>query len=394
MYLSPYSSAPWILPAKASEVANPSRPRSCNSRISASTSYTLHNFPYYESQLYDTVESDKPFATNDLGNNHPYTHSEPRTNRHEPVFKKMPLFFSKYRGCFGRQENSHPPSESPRPVPNSTNDSTQVAKSLPGTSGDAMNDRIYSRDTRLLDLDALMDDDPITAHQRDWFARVNLAVLDHMNGPTYDASHDYEHCIRVVNNAHRLWKAEKHHDWAREIDPLVMYTAALVHDIGDEKYRVAEDDDEEVVLDTYEAKREHECDVIRDFLDALKVPPLVAGQAAYIASFVSFTRELNDPEPMNVAMNNFPALKFVQDADRLDALGPMGIARACVFGGIKEDRRNNTILTFLQLVDDRFVLYPGLMKTKTGKKEADRAWAYMLEFKKGMLEQADCEPIL
>jgi uncharacterized protein len=72
----------------------------------------------------------------------------------------------------------------------------------------------------------------------------------------------------------------------------------------------------------------------------------------------------------------------------------MGIARACLFGGVNAERRKNTILTFVEIMDDRFVHYPGLMKTKTGKKEADKAWAYMLEFKEGMLEQADCEAIL
>jgi uncharacterized protein len=393
MYLSPYSTAPWVLPVKASEVANPSCPHSRTSRISASTSYTLHNFPYHESQLYYTAESDNFFATHNFYNNHPYHYSDSRVSTHKPVFRKMPSFFSKLRGCFGQRENSHSPSEQPRPFLNSTDDSTQVAESISDTNGDALKTRIHSRDTRLLNLDALMDDDPITAYQREWFARVNLAVLEYMNGPTYDASHDYEHCIRVVNNAHRFWKAEKHHHWAREIDPLVIYTAALVHDVGDEKYRVAKDG-AKVVLDTHEAQRENQCDVVRDFLDALNVPPLVAGQAAYIASYVSFTRELNDPEPVIVAMNKFPALKFVQDADRLDALGPMGIARACLFGGVNEHRRYNTILKFLELVEYRFVHYPGLMKTKTGKKEADKAWAYMLEFKMGMLEQANCEAIL
>jgi hypothetical protein len=33
-------------------------------------------------------------------------------------------------------------------------------------------------------------------------------------------------------------------------------------------------------------------------------------------------------------------------------------------------------------------------KMKTGKKEADNAWKYMLEFRRGMLEQADCEALL
>jgi uncharacterized protein len=305
----------------------------------------------------------------------------------------MPSFISKIRGCFeGLEKKSPSSSEQPTSVPKTDiNTSTPVSESTPNTNSAALDTRISSRDTRLLNLDALMDGTPVTPYQHAWFARVNAAVLEYMNSATYDASHDYEHCIHVVNNAHRLWNAEKHHPWTRDINPLVIYTAALCHDIGDEKYRVADD---EVVLYTHEAKRERQCDVIRDFLDGLKVPPQVAGQAAYIASFVSFTREMKNPQPLMVAMDDFPALRFVQDADRLDALGPMGIARACVFGGVKEDRRHNTILNFVELMDQRFVHYPGMMKTQTGKKEAEKAWACMLEFKKGMLQQADCEVIL
>jgi uncharacterized protein len=197
-----------------------------------------------------------------------------------------------------------------------------------------------------------------------------------------------------VKNAHRLWLAEKHRPWARAIDPIVMYTAALVHDIGDEKYRVTNGDGSMVSVQTYAAKRDRQCNTIRDMLDALHVPPQVAGPSAHIASLVSFTREMNDDALLRGEMGKFPALRIVQDADRLDALGPMGIARAAYHGGMNEARRHDTILTLVQLMDERFVHYKGRMKTETGRREAEMAWVYMLEFKEGMLKQAHCEDVL
>jgi hypothetical protein len=50
------------------------------------------------------------------------------------------------------------------------------------------------------------------------------------------------------------------------------------------------------------------------------------------------------------ALNTHPALAFVQDADRLDTLGPMGTARAAVFGSIHEQRKKNTILMLVYLM--------------------------------------------
>jgi uncharacterized protein len=76
----------------------------------------------------------------------------------------------------------------------------------------------------------------VTEHQRAWFTRINIAVRDHMNGPKYDASHDYEPYVCVVRLANRLWLAEEHHRWARDINPKVIYTAALIHDVGNDKY--------------------------------------------------------------------------------------------------------------------------------------------------------------
>jgi hypothetical protein len=72
----------------------------------------------------------------------------------------------------------------------------------------------------------------------------------------------------------------------------------------------------------------------------------------------------------------------------------MGIARAVYHGGVNETRRHDTILTLVQWMDVRFVHYPGRMKTETGRREAEMAWVYMLEFKEGMLKQAHCEDIL
>ncbi|KAH3909739.1 hypothetical protein HBH56_151640 [Parastagonospora nodorum] len=177
-----------------------------------------------------------------------------------------------------------------------------------------------------------------------------------------------------------------------EMDPLVVFTAALVHNIGDGEYpkSVAVDRD----LLTPEEQRELHRKIVHSFLTNLECPPHIADAAAEIASSVSFSLERKDPSHIQGVLCRLPALRIVQDADRLDALGEMGIARAALYGGVDSKWRKNTTMTLAERMNKRFVHYPGLMKTETGRVKAERAWEYMVQFKKGMEEQADCEAIL
>ncbi len=254
---------------------------------------------------------------------------------------------------------------------------------------------------------------------RTWFEKVNIEVREIMNGPQYDASHDYEHIQRVVNEARKLWLAEKaahrrqkgdgYGDIQEVNEALTLYVAAMVHDVGDGKYDSASSSSKsqetggeiriEVehwisLSDEAAKKRDRQRDLIFSFLKKCGCPPAIAGPASHIASLVSFTRENVAKELVAQECEAYPLLKYVQDADRLDALGAMGIARVCVFGGVNESRRKNTILTVVKLMHERFEQYPALMKTEAGKKEAEKRVKYMWKFVEEMLKQADCEEVL
>ncbi|KAF2826201.1 aquaporin-like protein [Ophiobolus disseminans] len=163
---------------------------------------------------------------------------------------------------------------------------------------------------------------------------------------------------------------------------MTMYTTALVCGISDED----EWDKSTKYTATDEEKQDRHCNKIRDFLDGLKVPPQAAGPASYMASFISFWREQTSPKALDAAMNNFPAIKIVQDADRLDELSAMGVP--CTEPS-SESYSYYPVKSVLELIDGRFVHFPRLMKIKTGRKEAEKAWALVEEFKAELLEQPD-----
>lgn len=121
-----------------------------------------------------------------------------------------------------------------------------------------------------------------------------------------EKGHDWWHSWRVLNNTRLILKTEK-------ADSLICSMSALLHDIADQKF----------------GKYLQGLDRIREFLDENLEDREVRDQILYIVQNISYAGGLNESTPKT------PELQVVQDADRLDALGAMGIARAFHYGGYK-----------------------------------------------------------
>ena len=124
-----------------------------------------------------------------------------------------------------------------------------------------------------------------------------------------DASgHDWWHVQRVWRNAAAIGRATG-------ADMLVVELAALLHDIADWKFH---DGDESA------GPR-----AARQWLESLAVEPAVIARVCHIVEHISY-------KGANVTAEALPLEgQVVQDADRLDAIGAIGIARAFAYGGSK-----------------------------------------------------------
>ena len=155
---------------------------------------------------------------------------------------------------------------------------------------------------------------------------------------------------------------------------------ALLHDIADSKFH---DGDE-----TLGPK------LARDFLNSIQVEKKVIDHVINIIENISYGSSLNPSKTFKS-----PELDVVQDADRLDALGAIGIARTFNYGGFKNRALYNPdILPDLNMSQETYkkstaptinhfyeklLLLKDLMNTKTGKQIAQKRHEYM----EGFLEQ-------
>lgn len=137
----------------------------------------------------------------------------------------------------------------------------------------------------------------------DIVARTEARVRELLAG---DASgHDWWHIERVRRLALRLAAEEG-------ADPLIVELAALLHDVGD--WKLSGDP---------EAGPRH----AREWLTEVGADPDIVQHVASIVAQVSF-KGAGVATPMSTLAGS-----VVQDADRLDALGAIGIARAFAYGG-------------------------------------------------------------
>jgi uncharacterized protein len=123
-----------------------------------------------------------------------------------------------------------------------------------------------------------------------------------------EGGHDWWHIYRVWQNARHLGKEEN-------VDMLVVELAALLHDIADSKFH---DGDESLGPA-----------IARNFLVEKGVDEAIVGHVVNIIRHMSFKNSFEG------AGFTSPEMNVVQDADRLDAMGAIGVARAFSYGGFK-----------------------------------------------------------
>jgi uncharacterized protein len=193
-----------------------------------------------------------------------------------------------------------------------------------------------------------------------------------------EGGHDWFHIERVFRNTLQIAKDE-------QPDLLVVSLAALLHDIADSKFH---NGDEEI------GPRK-----ARAFMEELGVSKDTCDHVVRILRTMSFKNTLDKKKRAFDSVE----LRVVQDADRLDAMGAIGIARAFNYGGFKgrklydpeiapnpgldkEAYKNNSGPTINHFYE-KLLLLKDLMRTKTGRKLAEQRHRYMLDFLKEFYEE-------
>lgn len=184
-----------------------------------------------------------------------------------------------------------------------------------------------------------------------------------------EGGHDWFHIQRVYNNAMHIAKSEK-------VNFFIVALGALLHDIADSKFHNGDE--------TVGPK------IARDFLDQHKIENRVTDHIIEIIKNISF-------KGGNKATDfDSTELQVVQDADRLDAIGAMGIARTFNYGGFKnrklydpkikpqlcmdaETYKKSTAPTINHFYE-KLLLLKDLMNTETGRNLAQERHAYMVGF--------------
>ena len=198
------------------------------------------------------------------------------------------------------------------------------------------------------------------------------ATVAYVKGTLFEAEggHDWWHIYRVWNNAKHIASGES------GINLFVIELASLLHDIADSKFH---NGDEEIGPKT-----------ARAFLESISVEESVIEQVENIVRYISFKGSLEDQ------IWTSPELAVVQDADRLDAIGAIGIARTFNYGGhfgralydptippnlsMTKDEYKKSSAPTINHFYEKLLLLKNLMNTETGKNIAQERHMYMEQF--------------
>lgn len=181
-----------------------------------------------------------------------------------------------------------------------------------------------------------------------------------------ESGHDWWHILRVWNTSKTIAAAE-------QVDLFVVELGALLHDVADSKFHNGDE--------TVGPKK------ARAFMESQNLPESIINQVVLIIENISF-------KGGNFTTNySSKELDVVQDADRLDAIGAIGIARTFNYGGYKNNEIHNPNRkpklnktkeeykkgsdTTINHFYEKLLLLKNRMNTKTGLKMAEKRHKFM-----------------
>ncbi|MFT5761448.1 MAG: hypothetical protein ACI8WA_000563 [Polaribacter sp.] len=185
-----------------------------------------------------------------------------------------------------------------------------------------------------------------------------------------EGGHDWFHIERVYKNALLISKNEK-------VDAFIVSLGALLHDIADAKF--------------YNGDETIGPKIAREFLENQQVDEDTIVHIENIINYISFKTSFSSDGTFTS-----PELDVIQDADRLDAIGAIGIARCFNYGGFKnrtlydpeitpnlnmtkEEYKNSDSPTINHFYE-KLLLLKNKMNTKTGRQIAADRHVYMEQF--------------
>mgnify|MGYP000420916079 CR=1 FL=1 len=184
-----------------------------------------------------------------------------------------------------------------------------------------------------------------------------------------EGGHDWWHI-------HRVWQLSKTIAATEKASLFVVELGALLHDIADSKF--------------HDGNEELGAQKAREFLSALQVDEVTIEHVVQIIDNISFKGGKEAQKFKSIELD------IVQDADRLDAIGAIGIARTFNYGGFKnrelynpdikpnlqmtkEEYKNSTAPTINHFYE-KLLLLKDRMNTKTGKNMAGHRHLFMEVF--------------
>ena len=191
-----------------------------------------------------------------------------------------------------------------------------------------------------------------------------------------EGGHDWFHIERVFNNAKLIVKTEM-------ADEFIVSLGALLHDIADSKFHNGDE--------TIGPKKATE------FLMTQNIDSVVIEHVVQIIRNISYKTSLStDSDHSNKKRFSSKELDIVQDADRLDAIGAIGIARCFNYGGFKnreifnpeippnlkmtKEEYKNSNAPSVNHFYEKLLLLKDKMNTKTGRTLAAKRHRFMEQY--------------